>query len=103
MRFVSIFSGASATTLGPAAGGIACESNAAIVVLIHERDLHVVKQHFLSQGLEESNSVRNVEEKETWYEIVDGNYRHEAILVLMDSSPDWKDFKWTVTEVNSEL
>lgn len=53
------------------------------------------------KGFEESNAVRNVGEEETWYRIVDGKLFHEAILLLIEGCPDWKDFMWTVTIVDS--
>lgn len=89
------------TTLGPAAGSSASGCNSTIVVPLHERHLHIFEQQVLLKDLQESNFVRKVEEREAWCKIVNENFRQEAILLLMHSSPDWKDCKLTETAVNS--
>lgn len=54
MQFVSMFSGAGATTLESAVCGISCKSISAIVVPTQRRDLKVFKQIFLIERLPEN-------------------------------------------------
>lgn len=42
LRFVSIFARLDPLKLGPAADGVACGSNSAIVVQVEDFDLHIV-------------------------------------------------------------
>lgn len=94
-------SGAGVTTLRPSACGISCGSDCATIFPLHDRDLQDKKQKFLSKGLEESTAVGKVEERETCYKIVHGNFHHVAIVSLMNRSLYLKDFKSTATDVNS--
>lgn len=41
-----------------------------------------------------------MEKRETWYEVIDGCFHRGSISLSMNSSPDYKDFKWIVTAVN---
>lgn len=93
LHFVSIFSKLEATILRPAAGAIACGTNSAIVVEMDEGDLEVLKSHFASQGMSETALDSKIRSKPKWYRIFDENFRHQVIVLLMDTSNAWKNFR----------
>lgn len=66
-------------------------------------NVHIVEQHFICSDPNESSAASRVYSRETWFEVVESNYRHEAIVLLMKSSPARKDTKKTVTAIKSGL
>lgn len=78
VHIAAIFTGKSKTHFGPCGSCIDLGSNASIVVQITTSLLLVVMDYFRSQGVSHEKAKRKIESKATWYDIVDGVYRHVA-------------------------
>lgn len=64
-------------------------------------DLEAVRSHFARQGLLETALESKIRSKPRWYGIVDGNFRHQVVLLLMDTIDAQKNFCWMATIVRS--
>lgn len=96
---MSIFTRQGSSRLGPAAGGIACGNSTVMVIELAESELHFGSTYYRGRGLSVSSIQTELSASAKWYGIVDGNIRHEAILVLMETHESWKNFRWLVTLV----
>lgn len=102
-KFVSIFSGRSASFLGPAASVTSSGSDIAVVVKLHSGQNNVILTYLKSQGRTKLQAEETLKSTWKWYEIVDGRYCHEAILKLVNSNLKWIGFRLTVTCVQAGL
>lgn len=101
LRILSNFSGVGPSNPGPAAGIFSWRTNGAIVVSVDDNSLHLVRVWFVSQCISEKDIEMEVRSKLSWHEIIDGNYRHQAILLLRDMNAKWKIFCRMATDVKS--
>lgn len=84
-------------------GGIACGTDSAIVVLLARPDIFHVKDHFRRNNLSATLVEEKANSKSAWYGIVDGNCRHQAIVLLTDKDPALSSFSRTIIVVRSGL
>lgn len=84
--FFSIFTELDASKLVSANGEVACESNSAIAVQFEDCNLHTVRSYYALEDLSGTKVHRMVSSKCDLYKVVDGNYRHRAIIQLMDTN-----------------
>lgn len=89
LRSVSIFSGLTTSKLGPSAGDIACSTYCAIDVPLAAPNIFHVKSHFRGNKHSALLVEDKVNSKSSWYEINDGNYHHQTIMLLMDTELAW--------------
>lgn len=64
---------------------------------------YTVEQHFLLERFRDANSVKSVEEEDTWYGTVDGNFCGESKFLFINSSPVCENFMWAVNVVGSRF
>lgn len=77
-------------------------SDAAIVIPLQGALRQHIRGHFRLQGIPEEEISCTIEKYQKWYGIVDGNYRHKAIIQLMKEEPStWESFKWSVCIIKS--
>lgn len=85
----------------PAASVVACGNNSAIVAQFEYCDHHIVQSYYALDGFSKTEVHRKVRSKNVWYGAIDGNYRHRAIVLHMDSNNQWKNFCWMVKVTKS--
>lgn len=73
-----------------------------LVAKIPEEELSLVRDHFLSQGVNITDATAKAfREGIEWYGVVDGAHVHTALLSLQEVRPDtFLDFNWYVTVIN---
>lgn len=103
VTFLSILSRLQASKPGPSTGDMVCDSNSAFMVILAYDQHRLVQTYFDEKGLSGANLEVNVNNRPLWYIFVHGIYRHQAISVLMSTKSSWKDFRWLVTVVPSDL
>lgn len=99
LQFVPIFTGHGASALGPASAGIACYTDSAIVVRREMYHEEFIIAHFPIQGLLIPVAKEKLKSRYKWYGTVDGQYRHEAISLLVDFGKNWENIHWIVTVI----
>lgn len=89
LRFVFIFSGRTASSLGTATSGISCGSDTAVVIKLELSQNDIIQTYLKSQGKTLFQAVELPGSKCEWYGIVDGRHRHGKIITLMELNSKW--------------
>lgn len=79
--------------LGPAGSGIACGIDCAIAVIRHNDEEECLDPHLQRKGYFTSEATQFLGSRTQRYEIIDGRYPQEAILLLIESDCNWTNFK----------
>lgn len=94
LQFLSLFFCVGASKLVPAVGRMACGSNRANVERLDEGNFLLVESHYKSLGCYDGEISRKEQGNPYWIGVIDGCYRLELILLLMDTNSMWENIPW---------
>lgn len=80
-----------------------CGTDTAIVVRFAESCFHFVRSQFSFRGFSHEDVTKKVRCKSLWNGLVDGNFRHQAIISFIHINRLWKAFEWMVTVVQADF
>lgn len=96
LRLMRLFDGNMQTDESFTSFGIALGSDMPIVVELTGSLRNYLYLHFKAQGKSDEQIRSEIENRDKWYGIIDGQHCHEAILRLRALNDRWSGFMWFV-------
>lgn len=96
VEIFSIFTGQGAAELGPWAVRTSCGTDIATVACFDSSWEDTVMAHLVAWGVSWAGAIEELNSPETWYGILNGCYRHEAITMVIEAKENWSSFQWNV-------